>query len=134
MGSASQCSPRVCAAKLGRYTPRNMNTLQKLNKSWISHLEGLEIIILPSGLVVAFLLAYLDILELPIGAGLTLILSFAFAILHQLAVYNLVHCPKCGNNLAKFKSGKNIPIKQLYNGFEKCTPCKHCGWTPSKGV
>lgn len=111
-----------------------MNTLQKLNKSWISHLEGLEIITLPSGLVVAILLAYVGILELPIGAGLTLISSFAFAILHQLAVYNLVHCPECGKNLAKFKNGKNIPIKQLYSGFEKCTPCKHCGWTPRKGV
>ncbi len=111
-----------------------MDTLQKLNKSWISHLEGVAIIILPSGIVISFLLAFLGILELPIGAGLTFISSFAFAILHHLAVYNLVCCPECGKNLAKFKNGKNIPIKQLYNGFEKCSPCKHCGWAASKGV
>lgn len=111
-----------------------MDTLQKLSKSWISHLEGVEIIILPFGLVMAFLLAYVGILELTIGAGLTFISSFAFAILHHLAVYNLVYCPKCGKNLAKFKNGKNIPIKQLYSGFEKCTPCKHCGWSAGKGV
>ncbi len=108
-----------------------MNTLQKLNKSWISHFEGVEIIILPSGLVIASLLAYVDILELSIGAGLTFISSFALTILHHLALYNLVYCPECGKNLAKFKNGKNIPIKQLYSGFEKCT---HCGWTASKGV
>ncbi|WP_100913487.1 hypothetical protein [Pseudoalteromonas spongiae] len=111
-----------------------MDTLQKLNKSWISHLEGVEIIILPSGIVMSFLLAYLGILELPVGAGLTFISSFAFAILHHLAVYNLVCCPECGKNLAKFKNGKNIPIKQLYSGFEKCSPCKPCGWTASKSV
>lgn len=87
-----------------------MDTLKKLNKSWISHLEGFEIIILPSGIVIAFLLAYLDILELPIGAGLTFISSFTFAILHHFEVYNLVRCPECGENLAKFKNGKNIPI------------------------
>ncbi|MCG7646992.1 hypothetical protein MHM87_15535 [Alteromonas sp. Cnat3-28] len=111
-----------------------MDTLKKLNKSWISHLEGIEIIILPSGIAIAFLLAYLDILELPIGAGLTFISSFTSVILHHLAVYNLVRCPECGENLAKFKNGKNIPINQLYNGFAKCSPCKHCGWAASKGV
>ena len=111
-----------------------MDTLQKLNKTWISYLGGLEVLILPIGLVLSFILAYFDFIELPIGAGITFVLSFAFAGLHYFAVYNLVKCPSCGSNLSKFKNGNRVPIKQLYNAFNKCSPCKHCGWTAKKGV
>ncbi len=111
-----------------------MDTLEELNKTWINKLDGVGVLLLPFGIVLSLILAYLDILELAVGAGITIFGSLVISMLHHYAVYHFVSCPKCKNNLAKFKNGKNIPIKQLYNGFEKCAPCKHCGWSARNGV
>lgn len=110
-----------------------MHTLQELNKAWISYIEEVDTIILPVGIAFSFVLAYFDIIELPFGVVLTCVLSVTFSVLHHLAIYNLVECPSCGENLSKFKNGKKIPMKQLYSGFAKCLPCKFCGWSASNG-
>jgi hypothetical protein len=108
-----------------------MNTLDRLNKSWIVMIEGVGIFALPIGIFISFLLAFLDVIELPVGAGITLLFSFIFTMLHFFFLYQLVKCPSCGNNLSKFKNGKNIPMKQLYNCFRSGKPCRRCGWEPA---
>jgi len=107
-----------------------MNTLEALNKNWITKLGGIEFYILPIGLFASFLLAAFDIISLAKGAGLTFLVSFISSGAYHICVYYTLKCPQCSNNLAKFKNGKNIPSKQLHNGFASGKPCRHCGWQP----
>jgi len=111
-----------------------MDTLASLNKSWISKIESAGIFVLIAGLPLAVIVSFLDLADLPVATGMILIVSFALTMIHYVCIYNLVKCPSCGQNLSKFKNGKNIPIKQLYNGFKKGAACRHCKWQPNNGI
>ncbi|WP_109763859.1 hypothetical protein [Pleionea mediterranea] len=111
-----------------------MNTLEALKKTWITKLGGIEFYILPIGLVGSYLLASMDVISLPVGAGLTFAISLMSAMAYHICVYYTLKCPQCGKNLSKFNNGKNIPSKQLHNGFASGKPCRHCGWQPEYGT
>lgn len=111
-----------------------MDTLVFLNKSWISNIEDAGIVVLIAGLPLAFVVSLLDLIDLPVVVGMVFILSFMLTMIHYFCIYHLVKCPSCGQNLSKFKNGKNVPIKQLYNGFKKGAACRHCKWEPTSGI
>ena len=109
-----------------------MKTLQILHKNWIPKLEVAGLIVAVGGLLVSFALAFLKVLDLATGVGIAFSSGFALGIAHDYCIYNFVQCPSCGENLALFKNGKKMPIKQLYNGLSIGKPCRHCGWDPSE--
>ncbi|MBM3116943.1 hypothetical protein [Jeongeupia naejangsanensis] len=108
-----------------------MNTLQLLHKQWIPKLELASRLFLIVGLLLSFILAYTGVLELPIGALCSFGMAFLVDTVARISLFHFVKCPHCHKNLAKFKNGKNMPIKQVYSSFEKCLPCRHCGRAPS---
>jgi hypothetical protein len=111
-----------------------MNTLKKINKDWIPKVEMASLAFLLLGLVVSFFLAYFGMIELGYGAGVSIIGFFVLGYLHFHCVFHLIKCPSCNRNMAKFKNGKNIPMKQLYKQLAEGKPCIYCGWNAGDGT
>lgn len=105
-----------------------MDTLAKLNKSWIIKLEAFGRLLIPIGLVLGLSLVYFGVAS----GGFVLFCTFVPSIVVEMTawtlLYKTVRCPECGANLAKYKNGKNIPINKLYTYFSKEEPYRLCGW------
>ncbi|MBD1389110.1 hypothetical protein IC617_06680 [Neiella sp. HB171785] len=109
-----------------------MNTLAALNKGWIFWLDRAGIYALPLGGITTMFLVPTQGLSWSFCLSIVVGVSLTCAIAHHLCLYHLVKCPECGWNLTKFKDGKRIQPKYVYNAFRAGRPCLKCGWEPGK--
>lgn len=109
-----------------------LSTLKAIRMEWVVRLPKLEILFLLGGIVGGVGASFFahNSQYLAIGAGIGFLSSFIVEATYFVVFYNFVKCPECGEQLNRFKNGKNVPHKQAHTQLMQGFGCRHCGWKP----
>jgi hypothetical protein len=106
---------------------RDYEWLRGIHRYWILPLEIASTVLLIAIPVSAFVFWLAGLGDHSATAAALLAASFGIALVHHLAFYHLIRCPKCGHNPTKYKNGKKIPRNAAWKRLSNYDACPKCG-------
>lgn len=109
-------------------------TLDQLGMGWVVHFEMSGRYLFIGFVILGFVMKLLGFSYLPEFAAIGFACMISLEIIHYWIFYNQVKCPACSGKLNRFKTGRNVPIKQAHTQLSNGYGCRHCGWKPRISV